>query len=176
MTLKSLKSRSKVEKETLVTLAWCIQLEGFCLMFWAFFMSCPLNIQTWTRHNTQHTTCWSLLIHWYIWRPNSPGAWISRAKCWKIRRTMAAVPALIFSNHVNLIHNLLHNLFSNCRSFISVSSSFFGPFSQALAVVVSLWASRRFTSFCFVSAPPKLPTPIEERGKDGLLRWHVGEV
>jgi len=49
------------------------------------------------------------------------GAWISRAKCWKIRRTMAA----------------------------------------ALAVVVSLWASRRFTSFCFVSAPPKLPTPIE---------------
>ena len=52
-------------------------------------------------NQTQHTIH-HLLIHWCAWRRNSPGAWISRAKCWKMRRTMAAVPALIFLNNVNL--------------------------------------------------------------------------
>lgn len=36
-----------------------------------------------------------------------------------------------------------------------------GTVATGLAVFLSLWASRRFMSFCFVPAPPKLPTPIE---------------
>lgn len=194
MTLKSLKSRSKVEKETLVTLAWCIQLEGFCLMFWAFSWAV-----LWTsRHEPDTTHNTPLADH--CWSTDTFGDQILQ-ELGSLERSVGRFDVpwppclpqsfqimwILYMNRKNIV----------CSPLVNLYISFFGPFPKALAVVVSLWASRRFTSFCFarepwsftlhrtvvaicsaqVSAPPKLPTPIEERGKGWLeKRWHVGEV
>lgn len=108
MTLKSLKSRSKVEKETLVTLAWCIQLEGFCLMFWAFSWAV-----LWTsRHEpdtTHNTPLADPLIHLET----------------KFSRSLDLSSEVLEDSTYHGRRACL-NLFSTCESVLR----FFGPFSR----------------------------------------------